>query len=98
MHEGLLIIEKTSSAGVISPSSSPKDIMFCNKSAEKWLTSSINLWLKNNDEQPSSSESSSCDKIVQLRLFQPVKINESNSQVKKFADLCRDTEVPVNLE
>ena len=55
--------------------------MFCNKSAEKLLSSSINLYRKQ-DEQDG--------RIVQLRLFQPVQINDSNSaKVKKFIDLCK---------
>ena len=73
MHEGLLIVSKTQ-----------KDIMFCNKPAQKLFQGEINKIMQRFD-----SKETSINPLIQPKIFQPVKIAVKD-QVKKFLEMVNE--------
>ena len=86
MHEGLLILQKPPAS--MNSMRLANEIMFCNRSAEKLLTNLINFWSAKSQKnekaddkaviEAKASQSQAVSRIVQLKLFQPVKITVQN--------------------
>ena len=102
MHEGLLILSKTTS----SLRAAAKDqILFCNRTAEKLLTRAVShqsstgtdlgaggAGRRRRKRHKTGHEASFESKVVTPRMFHPVKITEKDQQGRKFSEMFENCE------